>query len=66
MLPSPYCAELASLKLQRFRFSLAFAACCCSLFLSESGKPVFLQRCAKRMNPFITACFLQVRGSHSG
>src|SRR5215470_9705884 len=28
MLPSPYCAELASLKLQRFRFSLAFAACC--------------------------------------
>ena len=43
ILLSPYCAELASLKLQRFRFSLAFAACCCSVFLSESGKPVFLE-----------------------
>jgi hypothetical protein len=26
----------------------------------------YLQRCAKRMSPFITACFLQVEGSHSG
>src|SRR4249919_2284944 len=37
ILPSPYCAELASLKLQRFGFLPAFSACCCSLFLSESG-----------------------------
>ena len=43
ILLSPYCAELASLKLQRFRFSLAFTACCCSLFLSEPGQPVFLK-----------------------
>ncbi len=33
----------AHLKLQRFRFLLAFTACCCSLFLSESGEPVFLE-----------------------
>jgi len=44
VLPSPYCTELASLKLQRFRFLPAFAACCCSVFLSESGEPVFLER----------------------
>ena len=25
-----------------------------------------LQRCAKRMSPFITACFLQLEQSHSG
>jgi len=43
ILLSPYCAELASLKLQRFRFSLAFTACCGSLFLSEPGQPVFLK-----------------------
>ncbi len=43
MLLSPYGAELASLKLQRFGFSLAFSACCCSVFLSKSGKPVFLE-----------------------
>jgi hypothetical protein len=43
ILPSPYCAELASLRLQRFGLVLAFAACCCSVFLSESGKPVFLE-----------------------
>src|SRR5260221_11201599 len=43
ILLSPYCAELADLKLQRFRFLPAFAACCCSFFLSESGKPVFLK-----------------------
>src|SRR5438445_13828948 len=41
--PSPWDAELASLKLQRFGFLPAFAACCCSLFLSESGEPVFLE-----------------------
>jgi hypothetical protein len=40
---SPYGAELASLKLQRFRFLLAFSACCGPLFLSKSGKPVFLE-----------------------
>ena len=40
---SPYCAELASLGLQRFGLSLTFAAGCCSLSLSESGKPVFLE-----------------------
>src|SRR5260370_8516935 len=43
ILPSPYGAELASLRLQRFGLLLAFAACCCSVFLSESGKPVFLE-----------------------
>ncbi len=43
ILLSPYCAELADLKLQRFRFLPAFTACCCSFFLSESGKPVFLE-----------------------
>src|SRR5260370_15500498 len=43
ILPSPYCAELASLRLQRFGLLLAFAACCCSVILSESGKPVFLE-----------------------
>src|SRR6266446_853893 len=43
ILLSPSCAELASLKLQRFRFSPAFTACCCSFFLSESGEPVFLE-----------------------
>src|SRR6266851_3464429 len=37
MLPSPYCAELASLKLQRFGFLPAFSACCCSLPLSGLG-----------------------------
>ena len=42
ILPSLYCAELASLRLQRFGLLLAFSACCCSVFLSESGKPVFL------------------------
>src|SRR5258708_35097501 len=43
ILPSPYCAELASLRLQRFRLLLAFSACWCSVFLSESGQPVFLE-----------------------
>src|SRR5205807_6642621 len=43
ILPSPYGAELASLRLQRFGLVLAFAACCGSVFLSESGKPVFLK-----------------------
>ena len=43
ILPSPYCAELASLKLQRFGFLPAFSACCCSLPLSELGEPVFLE-----------------------
>jgi hypothetical protein len=43
ILLSPYCAELAGLKLQRFRFLPAFAACCCPFFLSEAGKPVFLE-----------------------
>ncbi len=43
ILPSPYCTELASLKLQRFRFLPAFSACCCSFSLSESGEPVFLE-----------------------
>jgi hypothetical protein len=43
ILLSPSCAELASLKLQRLRFSLAFTACCGSLFLSEPGQPVFLK-----------------------
>jgi hypothetical protein len=37
ILPSPYCAELAGLKLQRFGFLPAFLACCCSFFLSELG-----------------------------
>jgi len=37
ILLSPSCAELASLKLQRFGFLPAFSACCCSFFLSESG-----------------------------
>ena len=41
--PSPWDAELAGLKLQRFGFLPAFAACCCSLFLSEPGQPVFLE-----------------------
>ena len=31
MLLSPYCAELAGLKLQRFHFSPALPACCGSL-----------------------------------
>src|SRR5260221_12633679 len=43
ILLSPYCAELASLRLQRFGLSLAFSASCCSLSLSESGQPVFLE-----------------------
>src|SRR5258708_28224892 len=43
ILPSPYCAELASLRLQRFGLLLAFAACCCSVILSESRQPVFLE-----------------------
>ena len=43
MLLSPYCAELASLGLQRFGLVLAFSACCCSVILSDSGKPVFLE-----------------------
>src|SRR5260370_40367124 len=43
ILLSPYGAELASLKLQRFRFSPAFTACCGSLFLSEPGQPGFLE-----------------------
>ena len=34
---SPYCAELAGLKLQRFRFLPALTACCGPLFLSKSG-----------------------------
>jgi hypothetical protein len=41
--PSPWDAELAGLKLQRFRFLPAFSACCCPLFLSEPGQPVFLE-----------------------
>jgi hypothetical protein len=40
MLLSPYCAEFAGLKLQCLRFLPAFSACCCSLFLSESGEPL--------------------------
>src|SRR5438128_437214 len=32
---SPYCAELAGLKLQRFGFLPAFSACCGPLFLSN-------------------------------
>jgi hypothetical protein len=40
---SPYCTELAGLKLQRFRFLPALTACCCPLFLSNSGKPLFLE-----------------------
>src|SRR6266566_5001861 len=43
ILPSPYCAELASLRLQRFGLVLAFSACGCSVILSEAGKPVFLE-----------------------
>jgi hypothetical protein len=43
ILPSPYCAELAGLRLQRFGLLPAFSACCCSFFLSESGEPVFLE-----------------------
>ncbi len=43
MLLSPYCAELAGLELQRFRSLSAFTAGCCPLFLSELGKPVFLE-----------------------
>ena len=43
MLLSPYCAELAGLKLQRLRFLPAFSACCRPLFLSEPGEPVFLE-----------------------
>src|SRR6059058_3426546 len=35
------CAELASLRLQRFGLSLAFSAGCFPLSLSESGEPVF-------------------------
>ena len=34
---SPYYAELADLKLQRLGFLPALAACCCPLFLSNSG-----------------------------
>jgi hypothetical protein len=37
VLPSPYCAELASLRLQRFGLLLASVTCCCSLFLSPPG-----------------------------
>jgi len=43
ILPSSYGAELASLRLQRFGLLLAFAACCGSVILSESGQPVFLE-----------------------
>src|SRR5258708_21857130 len=43
MLLSPYCAELGSLRLQRFGLSLAFAACCCSLPLSGLCEPLFLK-----------------------
>jgi len=43
ILLSPYGAELASLRLQRFGPSLAFSASCCPLSLSESGQPVFLE-----------------------
>ena len=43
ILLSPYCAELAGLELQRFRSLSAFTAGCCPLFLSEPGKPVFLE-----------------------
>src|SRR5215471_13468495 len=43
ILPSPYGAELASLRLQRFGLVLAFSACCCSVVLSDSGQPVFLE-----------------------
>ncbi len=41
ILLSPSCAELASLRLQRFGLSLAFSAGCFPLSLSESGEPVF-------------------------
>src|SRR5260370_41699234 len=37
VLPSPWDAELAGLKLQRFRFLPALEACCCSLWLSPPG-----------------------------
>ena len=40
---SPYCAELASLRLQRFGLVLAFTVGCCPLSLSELGEPVFLE-----------------------
>ena len=43
MLLSPSGAELAGLELQRFRSLSAFTAGCCPLFLSEPGKPVFLE-----------------------
>ncbi len=43
ILLSPYCAELAGLKLQRLRFVSAFSACCRSLFLAEPGEPMFLE-----------------------
>ena len=35
--PSPWDAELASLRLQRFGLVLALAACCCSLWFSPPG-----------------------------
>src|SRR6266487_747436 len=41
--PHPGTRNVAHLQLQRFHFLLAFTACCCSLFLSESGEPVFLE-----------------------
>src|SRR5260370_24417622 len=39
ILPSPYCAELASLRLQRFGLSVAFTASYCSVCLSASRNP---------------------------
>src|SRR6266568_1437595 len=41
--PHPGTRNEAHLKLQRFGLLLAFTACCCSVFLSESGEPVFLE-----------------------
>src|SRR5260370_30704309 len=41
--PSPWDAELASLKLQRFRLLLALTACCCSLWLSPPRYLLFLE-----------------------
>src|SRR6266852_4375915 len=41
--PSPWDAELANLRLQRFRLVLALAACCCSLWLSPPGELLFLE-----------------------
>jgi hypothetical protein len=37
-----------------------------SLSRQGMGEAFILQRCVKRMSPFITACFLQARYSRSG